>query len=156
MSLVQRIANDVPKTINGNRSFIYTTSIFWIKEDITCYPQNVSPQLKGPHRSVGVRHPNARGHTEAWESVTPTQGATPKRGSPSPQLVEERTVNGLSSMAKLLHCVHTACILRTQRPGNSPKNTCHLTGSTTKQQSRHENNKTAFNLVLHCPYEQTT
>ena len=49
----------------------------------------------------------------------------------------------------------TACILRTQRPGYSPKNTCHLTGCTAKQQSPDENNKTAFNLVLHCPYEQT-
>ena len=27
--------NDVPKTINGNRYFIYTTSIFWVEEDIT-------------------------------------------------------------------------------------------------------------------------
>ena len=26
------------------------------------------------------------GHTEAWDSLTPTQGATPKRGSPKPQL----------------------------------------------------------------------
>ena len=70
-------------------------------------------------------------------------------------------------LAKLLHCVRTACalrghcmrtvcILRTQRPGYSPKNTCHLTGCTAKQQSPHENDKTAFNLVLHCPYEQTT
>ena len=58
--------------------------------------------------------------------------------------------------AKLLHCVHTACILRTQRPGYSPENTCHLTGSIAKQQSPHENNRTAFNLVLHYPYEQTT
>ena len=54
------------------------------------------------------------------------------------------------------HCVGTACILRTQRPGYSPKNTCHLTGCTAKQQSPHENDETAFNLVLHCPYEQTT
>ena len=53
-------------------------------------------------------------------------------------------------------CVRTACILRTQRPGYSPKNTCHLTGCTAKQQSPHENDETAFNLVLHCPYEQTT
>ena len=58
--------------------------------------------------------------------------------------------------AKLLHCVRTACILRTQRPGYSPKNTCHLFGSTTKQQSPHENSETALNLVLQCPYEQTT
>ena len=28
--------------------------------------------------------------------------------------------------AKCLHCVRTACILRTQRLGYSPKNTCHL------------------------------
>ena len=30
------------------------------------------------------------------------------------------------TMAKCLHCVRTACILRTQRLGYSPKNTCHL------------------------------
>ena len=59
-------------------------------------------------------------------------------------------------MAKLLHWVRTACILRMQRPGYSPKNTCHLSGSMAKQQSPHENNETAFNLVLHCPYEQPT
>ena len=58
--------------------------------------------------------------------------------------------------AKLLHCVRTACILCTQRPGYSPKNTCHLTGCTAKQQSPHENDETAFYLVLHCPSEQTT
>ena len=58
-----------------------------------------SPELKGPHQSVGihhpnmrshtkaaVHHPNSRGHTKAWESITPTQGATPKCGGPSPQL----------------------------------------------------------------------
>ena len=55
-----------------------------------------------------------------------------------------------------VHCVGTACILRTRTPGYSPKNTCHLTSCTAKQQSPHENNQTAFNLVLHCPYEQTT
>ena len=30
------------------------------------------------------------------------------------------------SQAKISHCVRTACILRTQRLGYSPKNTCHL------------------------------
>ena len=35
-------------------------------------------------RSVGVL--TSRGHTKAWESITPTRGAMPKRGSPSPQL----------------------------------------------------------------------
>ena len=53
-------------------------------------------------------------------------------------------------------CVRTACILRTHRPGYSSKNTCHLSGSTAKQQSPNENNETAFNLVLHCPYAQPT
>ena len=47
----------------------------------------------------------------------------------------------------------TACILRTQRLGYSPKNTCHLSSSTVKQQSPHENNKTAFDLVINCRYE---
>ena len=34
------------------------------------------PQLKGPHQSVGVLKLNSRGHAKAWESLTPTQGAT--------------------------------------------------------------------------------
>ena len=39
-------------------------------------------------------------------------------------------LNGSSaSQAKFLHCVRTACILRMQRPGYSPKNTCHLSDS---------------------------
>ena len=50
------------------------------------------------------------------------------------------------TVAKFLHCVRTACIMRTQRLGHSPKNTCHLSSSTAKQQSPHENNETAFNL----------
>ena len=98
-----------------------------VKEVIQCRPT----QLKGPHQSVGVRIPNSRGHTKVWEPVSPTQGATPKHGSPYPQLkgphrsvgvripnsrghtkawesasptqgasiVEERTVNQLSSIA---------------------------------------------------------
>ena len=60
------------------------------------------------------------------------------------------------TIAKLLHCVRTACVPRTQRPGYSPKNTCHLSGSTAKQQRPHENNEMAFDLVLHCPHEQPT
>ena len=63
---------------------------------------------------------------------------------------------GRVCLAKFLHCVRTACILHTQRPVYSLKNTCHLTGCTAKQQNPHENDETAFNLVLHCPYEQTT
>ena len=50
------------------------------------------------------------------------------------------------SRAKFLHCVRTACILRTQRLRYSPKNTCPLSSSTSKQQSPHENNETAFKL----------
>ena len=40
-----------------------------------------------------------------------------------------RPVKVHEDKAKLLHCMRTACILRTQRPGYSPKNTCHLSGS---------------------------
>ena len=54
-------------------------------------------------------------------------------------------------MAKCLHCVRTACILRTQRLGYSPKNTTHLSSSTAKQQSPNQNNKTACSLVIRCP-----
>ena len=52
----------------------------------------VVSQLKGPHRSLGVHIPNLRGHTEVWESVSPTQGASN---------VEERTTDRLSSIAPL-------------------------------------------------------
>ena len=58
------------------------------------------------------------------------------------------------------HCVTiwgsscTVCILRTQRLGYSPKNTTPLSSNTAKQQSSHENNETAFNLVINCRYEQ--
>ena len=45
-----------------------------------------SPQLAGPCQSVGVHHPNLRGHTNEWESINPTEGAMAKRGSPSLQL----------------------------------------------------------------------
>ena len=34
---------------------------------------------------MGVHIPNLRGHTEAWESMFPTRGATPKSGSPYPR-----------------------------------------------------------------------
>ena len=50
----------------------------------------------------------------------------------------------------------TACAVRTQRLGYSPKNTRHLTSSTAKQQGPHENNESAFNLVINCRYEQAT
>ena len=40
----------------------------------------------------------------------------------------------------------TARALRMQRLRYSPKNTCHLSSSTAKQQSPHENNETAFKL----------
>ena len=43
------------------------------------------PQLKGPHRSAVVRIPNSRGHTDSWEFVSPTTGATPKQCA-DPQL----------------------------------------------------------------------
>ena len=45
-------------------------------------------QLEGPHQSVGVDIPNSMDYTEAWESISPTQGATQLCGfmSPYPQL----------------------------------------------------------------------
>ena len=43
----------------------------------------VTRQAVGPS---DICIPNSRGHTEAWESVSPTRGATPKRGGPHPQL----------------------------------------------------------------------
>ena len=51
--------------------------------------------------------------------------------------------------AKFLHCARTVCILRTQRLGYSPKNTCHLSSSTAKQQSPHDNNENAFKGAKH-------
>ena len=47
--------------------------------------------MGGVTRGSGVHHPNSRGHAKAWESITPTQGATPKLGSPSPQLKGTRS-----------------------------------------------------------------
>ena len=40
-------------------------------------------------------------------------------------------------------------MLRTQRLGYSPKNACHLSSSTAKQQSPHENNENAFKGAKH-------
>ena len=34
------------------------------------------PQLEGPHRSVGIHIPKLKGHTEAWESVSPTPSSS--------------------------------------------------------------------------------
>ena len=36
----------------------------------------------GQAKNRAVRHVNSRGHAKAWESITPTQGPTPKCGSP--------------------------------------------------------------------------
>ena len=44
---------------------------------------------------MGVRIPNSGGHTESWESVSPTQGATPKRGSLYLQLEGPRQSVGM-------------------------------------------------------------
>ena len=45
--------------------------------------------------------------------------------SPHPLTVGQR-LGTPRCMAKFLHCVCTACMLRTQRLRYSPKNTCHL------------------------------
>ena len=59
---------------------------------------------------------------------------------------------GVMSLAKFLHCVCIACILRTQRLGYSPKNTRHLSGSMAKQQSPPVVHVTPFK----CPTRSTT
>ena len=48
--------------------------------------KGIRSQLEGRHQSVGVRTPNSRGPTKAWESISPTQGPTPKGGSSCPPL----------------------------------------------------------------------
>ena len=40
-----------------------------------------------PRQSVGVLNPNSRGHAKVWESLSPTQGATPKPRSPYPHSI---------------------------------------------------------------------
>ena len=61
---------------------------------------SLSPQLEGPRQSVGVHppnsrgvevhHRNSRGRTKAWESITPTRGASN---------MEKKNVNQSSSIA---------------------------------------------------------
>ena len=48
-------------------------------------PRKSVPQLEGPRPSAEVHHPNPRGHTKEWDSITPTRGATQKHGSPLAQ-----------------------------------------------------------------------
>ena len=42
-----------------------------------------------------VYHPNSKGHTKVWESITPTGGAKPKPGGPSPQFERPRRSLGI-------------------------------------------------------------
>ena len=51
-------------------AFLHITTWAKIFDMFVAFP---SPQPQGPHRSVGVHHPNSRGHTEVWDSITPTQ-----------------------------------------------------------------------------------
>ena len=55
-------------------------------------------------------------------------------------------------VASRAHCVHTVHA----EAGIPTQEYLYLTGCTAKQQSPHENDETTFNLVLRCPYEQTT
>ena len=54
-----------------------------------------------PWKGAGIEYenpnPNSRGHTKVWESITPTPGATPKRGSPQLQLQEATLKHGSPS-----------------------------------------------------------
>ena len=53
------------------------------------------PQLEGPRQSVGVCIPNSRGHAKAWESVSPTRGATPNRGKENKKDERKNAVHSL-------------------------------------------------------------
>ena len=44
-----------------------------------------SPELEGPHQSLGLHHPYSRGHAKAWESITPTPGASGNLGVHHPK-----------------------------------------------------------------------
>ena len=84
------------------------------KEKLACAP----PSPPGvPVLCVGSRGKQPKG-----------RGKQPK-GSTQPQCFEPRRAEVQTNYlpkAKCLHWVRTACILRTQRLGYSPKNTCHL------------------------------
>ena len=68
---------------------------------------------------VNPLHPNSRGHTEAWESITATGGATTKRGHPSQGAAPWEPVREVR-----MHCVTTsarraqACYLKGPKVGN--------------------------------------
>ena len=74
--------------------------------------------LSGPFRRTGQLD-QARAGREA-PLAFPSSGAWGK-GTATLQLQDLGTVCALRA-----HCVRIACILRTQRLGYSPKNTCHL------------------------------
>ena len=76
---------------------------------------------------MGVRHPESRSHTKAWESITPTQRATPKRGSPSPQLQGPRQSVGVRLPNSKGHAKAWESITQTQ--GATPKRGLRLPNS---------------------------
>ena len=61
-------------------------------------------------------------HNANYYVVSPRN--TPENHPPTEACMINSKQQGVQ--AKCLHCVRTACILRTQRLGYSPKNTCHL------------------------------
>ena len=75
-----------------HESVIHLTQLEGPHRDVAVHNPNLStpppqggspsPKIEGPHRSVAVHYPRSRGHTEAWESITPTRGAKTKRGIP--------------------------------------------------------------------------
>ena len=70
-------------------------------------------------------------------------------------LVRNCTLHGLCNVC-MIEKLRLSTLVRNCTLHVLCKNTCHLIGCTAKQQSPHENSETAFNLVLHCPYDQTT
>ena len=64
-----------------------------------------------------------------------------------------QSASAIITMAKFLHCVRTACILR-MHTAHAEAGILTLSSSMAKQQTPHENNETAFNLEINCRYEQ--
>ena len=76
-----------------------------------------------PYPGVGI--PNSKGHTEAWESISPTKRATPKHGCPSPQLKGPHRSMGAPNPNSMGHATKHG--LRTPRPPPNPSSKGHAT-----------------------------
>ena len=81
------------------------------------------PQLEGPCQSMGVRIPNSRGHGKAWESISPTRGAMPKRGK---ERQKDERKNAVPAFApeRICRCTWAGVFLRMQDLHFATKDIC--------------------------------